>query len=206
MSIQVAQRTKTELKQARSAVRHARGQTRQQRLYQEEVLAVSNEIAVALTHSRNRGVVYADSEELLLLIVAAEIGLIEEMPDEQSARRRARQVDNATGYKKHQQGDRQQLMRDAVNHALENGMICKHDDRDGSPVAFYLPQNQPPKWTAFFADNQKGIADYVPSKRELAIALLVSDYNTLREHEEEVVRLTSHDLALLRAWGEQFTL
>lgn len=202
MSLQAVQRMKTEFEKTRTAKQNARQEARRQSLYNQKVQAVSEEVVTALTRGRNHGVVYADSEELLLLIIAVEIGLVEEMADLQSAHRHARQIDSATGYKKHQQGDRQRLMRDAVNLALRNGTICKHLDSDSNSVALYLPQNRPPKWTAFFADSQKGIADYMPTKRELAITLIVNNYAA--SHEEETVPLTSHDLALLRAWGEQF--
>lgn len=199
MSLQAVQQAKTNRQAAKTARLNALKAVKQQQQYQREVENLSDQIAPALAHGRNHGVVYADSEDLLYKIIAIEVGLIEEIVDMQAARQHARRIDNQFGRRKHQQGDHQRLMYDAITLALKTGKVCKHVEPDSTRVALYLPKDQPPKWTVFFADSEKGIADYMPTKRELAIALKVS-----AAHEEEVMQLTGHDLAQLRAWGQQF--
>ncbi|MFI5212552.1 MAG: hypothetical protein ACHQTE_01150, partial [Candidatus Saccharimonadales bacterium] len=118
MSLFTAQRTKIERQNAQTAMRSMRQVTRRQQQHMREVEDLSKQIVGALRRGRNSGVVYADSEDLLYTIIAIEIGLIEEITDLHAAQQHARHVDNQFGRRKHQQGDRQRLMRDAVDFAV----------------------------------------------------------------------------------------
>lgn len=202
MSLQSVKSTKDErLKLAKVQTRAKQAHVQRQ-AYRLQVTGLAKAIVAALSRSRFQGVVYADSEELLYKILGLETGLIVEIHDVQMAIRHASRVDNHKGHRKHTQGDRHQLMCDAVALALETGLICRYADPVDNTVALYLPKSKPPKWTVFFADSKKGVANHIPTKRELAIALRVQDYNLA--HEESARPLNGRQVSLLRAWGEHF--
>jgi hypothetical protein len=176
-----------------------------------------SEMAVSIKESlkrrKNNGVVFADTYELLLLMLALEI---QHGPGAKSLEQHMQEYyqfyagikDVRTGRRKLMQGDSQALMRDAVKLAVSRGFVCEHKDSDSEMAAIYLPTDEAstwtqPKWTVFFTKADRVVENYVPSKRVLDAYMKADTFDT-SHHESEYVP-TGRDLALLKRWGEQFS-
>jgi hypothetical protein len=179
----------------------------------EKLSEMAASIKESLKRRKNNGVVFADTYELLLLMLALEI---QHGPGAKSLEQHMQEYnefyagvkDARTGRRKLMQGDSQALMRDAVKLAISRGLVCEHKDRDSEMAAIYLPTDDAstwtqPKWTVFFTKAGRVVENYVPSKRVLDAYMKADTFDT--GHREREYVPTGRELALLIRWGEQFS-
>jgi hypothetical protein len=199
-----------EWKRSSAEKKHIQAEARTDARRQAKLLEMATTIKQALERSKNKGVIFADTHNLLLLILALEIqhGPGAKSLDQHMQEYRefyAGKEDSRTGRRKLVQGDNQSLMRDAVKMAISQGFVLEHKDRDSEMVALYLPTNQAstwsePKWTVFFAEAGHVVENYIPTQRILD-AYADDDWEDTYYREREYIP-TGRVLALYRRWGE----
>lgn len=203
MSIQVVAGNSAEMRREKAAKRLRRKHQQLAHQHSLEVKQLAGDVAAAVKRSKH-SVVYADSEELLLQILGIELGIIEIFPSIEEAEVHARKVDSRTGRSKFRQGDRQSLLREAINFCITTGDVCRHTDDDSERTSLYLAQNRPPKWTVIFAEGQQAVDNYIPTKRDLVIAELVNSYNGAHDGQFDMTPHPGRMNVLLRSWNQQF--
>ena len=196
----------TRWKNQRAAQKHSRAQHRQHATRQAKLSEMTRQIVAALGRSRNDGVVFADCSESVLFILATEIeygpGTKTTAQREQDRRDVSQGTeDRRNGRRRLTQGDNQQLVRDAVELAIERGLIRRHIEADGTITALYLPaaEKTPLRWTAFL--NKFGpVENYEP-----LLCDMTPFFNAARGEDQDERAPTGREQALLKRWGEQFS-